>query len=754
MVSPHSGWPDQVQDLLHIETEQLVLTIKGRPVHPTVRQLQLHDEENKALLEVYPAEAEVYHFDPRAATEDHLVPYSGPDVYPVFYENQDYELVIQVKDPDLTITFEHDNPSLSKAVSKVRGMDRLWTGHLNFRNEVGYTEFRIRSGKVLLLKVTPSKMDYRRDYMQLLDEVNRTVYNLAYDFLRKTFHTMGLYEGQKPTKAEFFAILETIMDQLVQAVERIELFPQTKLEREERIRPADRVRKASRRNHRWLAKKLHLLQPHQLGMLQIEGQAYHPLRLREERKRPSFDTPENRFLKWMLQQLIRQLNSFEQAYREAFAQRDQNETFLARVERTKQTLRRLVHKPFLAEVGALQHISITLVMQMGTGYRDVYRFYLMLRKGLSIQSDIFRLSPKDLATLYEYWCFLTLHRLLSKKYEVVKNDLIKINDRGLYVTLERAASGKVTYRNPRTGERYQLVYNPLYKDGVVNQRPDHVLSLQKEDSQITYKFVFDAKYRLNPAVPGSDYARKYGQPGPEEDDINTMHRYRDAIIVQDRTDEAHGGGYQRLMYGAYVLFPYRDEGRYRQHPFYRSIDTVNIGGLPFLPGTTSMVEELLDQLITETAEASFERATPVRGMSEFFARKKASLNVLVGSLRRPRQGYDQLSLCLQHRFYHIPLELVQYHLSHIEYVALYQQKHDYPPGGILYYGKVKDFQIVRRREIKELPRRPEREARLYVRFNVQDWEREKSPLNRGGTGCHPIYSPLGNYSTRRWNFLN
>ena len=44
------------------------------------------------------------------------------------------------------------------------------------------------------------------------------------------------------------------------------------------------------------------------------------------------------------------------------------------------------------------------------------------------------------------------------------------------------------------------------------------------------------------------------------------------------------------MFGAYVLFPYADEDKYKEHHFYKSIDTVNIGGLPFLPGATALVE--------------------------------------------------------------------------------------------------------------------------------------------------------------------
>lgn len=146
------------------------------------------------------------------------------------------------------------------------------------------------------------------------------------------------------------------------------------------------------------------------------------------------------------------------------------------------------------------------------------------------------------------------------------------------------------------------------------------------------------------------------------------------------------------------------------------------------------MEELLDQLINESAESSFDRATPIKGMSQFFSKKKAILNVLVGALRKPKNGYHQLNICLKHGFYHIPLEHVKSHLSNIEYVALYQQKYDYPPGGIRYYGRVKDFQILKRNEIKELPPNRDREDRLYVRFNVVTWEERNLPVEARGYG--------------------
>jgi predicted component of viral defense system (DUF524 family) len=43
------------------------------------------------------------------------------------------------------------------------------------------------------------------------------------------------------------------------------------------------------------------------------------------------------------------------------------------------------------DVGEMKQLSISLVLQMASGYREVYRYYLMLLKGLSIQNDLFRL---------------------------------------------------------------------------------------------------------------------------------------------------------------------------------------------------------------------------------------------------------------------------------------------------------------------------------------------------------------------------
>ena len=62
------------------------------------------------------------------------------------------------------------------------------------------------------------------------------------------------------------------------------------------------------------------------------------------------------------------------------------------------------------------------------------------------------------------------------------------------------------YRDNKTGEVITLAYNPKEANiPTVTQRPDNVLTLKKSGAQIDYEYVFDAKYRIDPSVPGTDY---------------------------------------------------------------------------------------------------------------------------------------------------------------------------------------------------------------------------------------------------------
>ncbi len=371
---------------------------------------------------------------------------------------------------------------------------------------------------------------------------------------------------------------------------------------------------------------------------------------------------------------------------------------------------------------------------MAPGYREVYKYYLMLQKGLSINGQIFKLSMKQIWELYEYWCFLEINRILSKKYKLIKHDLIDVNYSGIFVSLNKGSSSSIEYENERTGESFKLTYNRSEGEKITTgQKPDNVLTLQKEGSEVEYKFIFDAKYRINPAYPDSDYYKIYdGIPGPEEDTINTMHRYRDAIVHNNR-DKA-----ERIVVGAFVLFPYHDEEKFKNHHFYKSIEEVNVGAFPFLPGSTELISEFLQGIIEESHLGNYERNILPAGTKDYRRNIDFEQNVLVGSLSKRRQ----LTKNLEEYFYHIPYRksIINHNLK---YVAIYQSEKIFGEDcGVRYYGRIKNIEIKKRGKIN-LPT-SRNKNKNYIVFYVEKWEKLVNPIKPEGygvTGSH-IYTNI------------
>ncbi|AFH65619.2 hypothetical protein B2K_33810 [Paenibacillus mucilaginosus K02] len=743
MDSLHSGSLKKSVILLHIETDLFDVYLEGKPYHPTVDMLQLHrtgeKEWERADLHVSSMcetlqVLSIAVFNPKKGG---LEPWLNNQAsFPIFYETQTYGLLVEKK-ADIDLTFYHENSALREAVMP-KGKHIL-SGNLNFQNEIGFTELELRLYNSSLLKlrleVFPVKMDYKRDYHKILEDINQQMYNLTFDFLRKTYQLTGLRETSQQSLTEYFTILRYLFDHLIHAAQRIEGSPNTKIYQDQRIVPAERAKKINTKTLQYLSKHpQQLIKDPANGMVQIRGEKYAPTHVLDTRRVVNYDTQENRFIRWVFLRIERKLKDLWKLLKD---QKRLGDPLLSQtLTRMQKEVRRVLQFDFL-QVGTMKQMSVSLVMQMAPGYREVYKYYLMLLKGLAIQDDLFRLSLKDLATLYEYWCFLKIHQLLSNKYELVRQDIIKLDYSGIFVKLKKSAASTVTYRNPKNGEIFKLLYNQTLRGPTLTQKPDNVLTLRKIETSTEYKYVFDAKYRLNPAEPGTPYYATYdGLSGPEEGDINTMHRYRDAIVHADKDSEQ----FERTMFGAYVLFPYPDEEKYKEHHFYKSIKSVNVGAFPFLPGSTKLLEEFLDEIILDSPEKAYERAVRPKGSKEYYDNKYSGKNVLVGTMSRE----EQLEIALRNKFYHTPLENITDHklLTQLEYVALYQSKKFFGKTneivGVKYYGKIKDWKIVKRAEITVISSKHNPPDKLYVVFEIEEWETRKEIILPGGHGVRSI----------------
>jgi predicted component of viral defense system (DUF524 family) len=624
MATPPIGLSKRDLQLFSVKTSLFDVLITGSPTHPTVEHLQLLHSIDESpvfagqyVLGLHPT-LEILSVETFSAETFGLVELEAQQATPVFFEQQDYQLYIFIHEKGLDIQFRHENESLQRAISKIR--DNQIAGRLNFRNEVGFSDLYVTiDGKDALqirLEIFPAKLDYRKDYQLLLAEVNEEIYNLSFDFLRRTYQQVGMSSQSQPSLVEYFTILRHVFSQLETAIERVNRHPHYKLRSVAEVRSAEKVRRAGKENLVYLARQhgvLEAVQTGKAGVFRIGNQTYLPRQLIETRRKQDYDTLENRFMRWMLRRIVIKLNEFRRRWEAKREVQDAHfEQLMTKIESRLQTWLRF---DWLQEVREMQQFSLTIVLQLASGYRDLYRLYLLLMKGLSIQNDLIRLSMKDMARLYEYWCFLKINRLLRERYSLLAHNVVQVDRSGIVVNLQQSRSAKLRYLNPETGEQFTLYYNSLPEhitgpSPTVEQRPDHIFSLEKHGTDTLYHFVFDAKYRLNPALPDDSYQKMYQTPGPEIDTINAMHRYRDAIVARNR----ESGRYERQILGAFVLFPYWDEEQFEQHHFYQSIRKVNVGAIPFLPNATRLMSEFLHDLIEDTAEELVARAVRQAGV--------------------------------------------------------------------------------------------------------------------------------------------
>lgn len=717
MASLHTG----SDELVYIQTDKVSVTIKGPASHPNTQGAE--HAEKESLLKVFCDES--YEINLKGDAEpvsERVIGNACLGEYrtvPIFYEQQRYEIVIEALDDNI-VEFWHENYNIRNKVTAVGRSTRILSGVINFGNEIGLSDLviRVNGGDYLriVVEVFPSKISYKEDYKEIVADVTAEVYNVIFDLLKKTY--LGYRQNDKvgSSPVEFFAVINKIYEDFIKAADMILAQPHHELETVREILPSHKIKSTDNRSIRWIEKH-----PHHVSRVDNQFTVEKALAVR---KQVTYDTKENRFTKYILQSTAKKLTNFKKNY--IRLQRETDVAVVTKIDDMIQGLNRRCNSGFMSDVSAHGAASgMSLVFSMAPGYRDLYRYYLMLLHGLSVTGDVFNISVKDMALLYEYWCFIKLNSLMrnSDKYTLVSQNIVKVQGNGLYVSLVKGKASRVKYRNRATQELITLSYNPKEIDvPTITQKPDNVLTLEKKGADVQYEYVFDAKYRINPALPGTDYYNSVSHtPGPEIGDINTMHRYRDAIVYRSGASP-----FERTVFGAYVLFPYSNEAEYRNHRFFESIDKVNIGGLPFLPLATSMVTDMLDQLIADSPTSAFERTTLPRGIEAKLAKVDWSVrDVLIGVLSRKQQ----LNACLNHRFYHIPAAHIKDNEFPIRYVAIYQSKRLFgAKAGIRYYGEVTKCIPIHRGKITELPVDPGTENELYYRFEIKKWKRLSKPI--------------------------
>ena len=526
-----------------------------------------------------------------------------------FFDNADYPIWIEfkdyVKDAQFGSILQNDNDRFSFR-------RHILAGFINYKNEIGRSEIQIiykvdKETRAFCFgfEVLSTKLDYHEHWRIIVEDIEREYRMLSLDYMRRTFHGFSPDQNGEHPDIVWWSVFEGEQQKFIKACKSIIDRPRHRLHGEEVYLRADKLKQT----------------PHN-----IEN------RLAEHRKEPAYlyrveqhilsnDTQENRFLKFALHQISKRYEDLRQRIE---AVKTASGTMKSAMLATSETLKRLQHHPFFRTIGRFKGISQeSMVLQKATGYSQVYRTWNLLRRAYSLNDGLYRLQTKDIATLYEIWCFIEVSHIVKAQLHLDDEDVEHRNRmemNGIFSwELGKGEHSRILFRKDGV-ELAELVYNPKNADKendnvgmkdlvvpTVPQKPDIVLQLTKNDLQQGMKmtYLFDAKYRIDGKDKGVDV--------PPDDAINQMHRYRDAIYYKDYDANA----LKKEVIGGYILFPGDGEPNdVAVSKFYKTIKEVNIGAFPLRPKDVEnrkLLENFIDELIHTKSYETIAHVIPQKG---------------------------------------------------------------------------------------------------------------------------------------------
>lgn len=609
---------------------------------------------------------------------------NSQSMVPSFFEDGIYNLYLENNTNEKFEVYHHSK-DIRENIS-YRG--RNASGSFKFNGDIGYSTFTIRKNNEDVLSFTiqvfPTKLDYMNDYNEILDDINKEVESLVFDYLDKTFSRVNIIDVKKQTGVEFIAILDNIYDSLDKSIRRIEKQPKHGVFNELNLKDRNKSKRID------VKETIKYLRKNKSSNVM------------EVRKKTTLDIYENQYVKYMIKRILKKIRDTKKTISCKYKNSHISYEILSKYENKLNN-----HlNGFFREISDIKNTkSMTLVFKMASGYKEVYFYYNLLSKGLDICEGLYEISNKKLWNLYEIWCYLKIHSIIKELgYRPKNSSLIQVNANGLTLSVAQSKQSKFIYENCN-GDKLELWYNKAYNSlPTTNQRPDTVLCM-KGDKTKDRVYIFDAKYRI--------FIDSNGEIGPMEEDINVMHRYRDSIVSENKKEDY----FKYSTFGAYVMFPCSDEKKFEEHRFYKSIEKVNIGAIPMLPGSTSLMKKQISKIIGESYIEAVNNNPIFDEDGDYY--KFKNKNVMIVNAK----DQEHLNIYRQNQFYHIPKKTLSNVKIGVEYLAFYQSSKFDEGSGIYYYAKIKDSYTYERGNCVELDCHEDKKKDIYLRFELEEFEK-------------------------------
>ena len=565
---------------------------------------------------------------------------NGAQAKAVFFDNAEYPIWVEfgshVSKAQFGSMLQADNDRFS-----FRG--HTLAGFLNYGNEIGRSELQLiyNIGKEqrlfkLSYEVLSTKLNYHEHWKKIVEDIEAEYRMLALDYMKRTFHGFSPDTKGDTPELIWWSIFAGEQEKFVKACRSIIERPRRRLRGYEVYLRADKLKRVPTNIENELAEH--------------RREQAHLYRVEEHIQ--SNDTQENRFLKYALGQIATKYQTLKKRIE---AIKNTSESLKQEMNEVQKTLTHLQRNPFFRTVGRFKGLTQeSLVLQRATGYSQIYRTWQLLRRAYSLNDGMYRLQSKDIATLYEIWCFIEVSHIVKEQlgFDVDVDHRNRMEMNGVFTwELGKGEHSRILFRKDGV-ELAELVYNPKHTEKendsismenlivpTVPQKPDIVLQLTKDDIEKGMKmtYLFDAKYRINDRT-------ETGVDTPPDDAINQMHRYRDAIYYKDNKDG--GSSLKKEVIGGYILFPGNgDPIEVAKAKFQQSLDEVNIGAFPLRPNDMEnrmLLEHFIQELIGMRSSEILEESIPQKGLFYTTIEPKGAMYMILTIDKDVNKGFETI----------------------------------------------------------------------------------------------------------------
>ena len=255
MDSLHTG----SDELVYIQTDKVSVTIKGRATHPNFQNVEYTDGDSEFKVFCY----DNFDLSLKGCTDTGNISINSGirsgiyTISPIFFEQQQYELVIEATD-NHKASFWHDNLNVRSKVAPASRHHEFLSGIINFGNEVGFSDLVVQIDGSnylrIVIEVFPSKISYKDDYRSIVADVTKEIYNIVFDFLKRTYLGYQQSDRASSSPVEFFAVIRRIFGNFLKATDMILAQPHHILQISHEVLPSHKVKRIDNHTIRWVIK--------------------------------------------------------------------------------------------------------------------------------------------------------------------------------------------------------------------------------------------------------------------------------------------------------------------------------------------------------------------------------------------------------------------------------------------------------------------------------------------------------------------